>query len=109
MKESGVEWLGKIPAHWEVKRLKHLAKKIGSGKTPKGGAERYVDDGVMLLRSQNVHFGELQLTDVAYIDIETDNEMPGSRVREGDVLLNINGGFTGSNLYSSTGGQRCQC
>jgi type I restriction enzyme S subunit len=24
MKESGVEWLGEIPAHWAVKRLKHL-------------------------------------------------------------------------------------
>ncbi|MEW6245826.1 MAG: restriction endonuclease subunit S [Nitrospirota bacterium] len=26
LKDSGVEWLGKIPAHWEVKRLKHVAK-----------------------------------------------------------------------------------
>jgi type I restriction enzyme, S subunit len=26
MKDSGVEWLGEIPAHWEVKRIKHLAK-----------------------------------------------------------------------------------
>ncbi len=25
MKESGVEWLGELPAHWEVKRLKHAA------------------------------------------------------------------------------------
>jgi type I restriction enzyme, S subunit len=25
MKDSGVEWLGEIPAHWEVKRIKHLA------------------------------------------------------------------------------------
>ena len=24
-KDSGVEWLGEIPAHWEVKRLKHMA------------------------------------------------------------------------------------
>ena len=24
-KDSGVEWLGEIPAHWEVKRLKTLA------------------------------------------------------------------------------------
>jgi len=24
-KDSGVEWLGEIPAHWEVRRLKHLA------------------------------------------------------------------------------------
>ena len=26
MKDSGVEWLGEIPAHWEVKRLKHLLR-----------------------------------------------------------------------------------
>ncbi len=25
-KDSGVEWLGEIPAHWEVKRLKHIAR-----------------------------------------------------------------------------------
>ena len=95
LQDSGVEWLGEIPAHWEVKRLKHLVGKVGSGKTPKGGAERYVDDGVMLLRSQNVHFGELRLTDVAYIDADTDAEMAGSRVLEGDVLLNITGASLG--------------
>src|SRR5690606_8384584 len=38
MKDSGVEWLGEIPAHWEVKRVKHVTTKIGSGKTPTGGA-----------------------------------------------------------------------
>lgn len=31
MKYSGVEWLGKIPAHWEVKRVRHLALGVGSG------------------------------------------------------------------------------
>jgi type I restriction enzyme S subunit len=25
MKDSGIEWLGKIPAHWEVEKLKHFA------------------------------------------------------------------------------------
>ena len=95
LKDSGVEWLGVIPMHWEVRRLKHVTEKIGSGKTPKGGAERYVDDGVMFLRSQNVHFGGLQLADVAYIDTITDSEMLGSRVREGDVLLNITGASLG--------------
>ena len=95
MKDSGVDWLGEIPAHWEVKRLKHMLKKIGSGKTPSGGAERYVAEGVMLLRSQNVHFGKLRLEDVAYIDAQTDNGMSGSRVQEGDVLLNITGASLG--------------
>lgn len=35
MKDSGIEWLGEIPEHWEVKRLKYLAK-IGNGKDHKG-------------------------------------------------------------------------
>ena len=95
MEDSDFEWLGEIPAHWEVKRMKHLAGKIGSGKTPKGGAEVYVDEGTMLIRSQNVHFGGLRLSDVVYIDSATDAEMAGSRVKEGDVLLNITGASLG--------------
>ncbi|MEW6230494.1 MAG: restriction endonuclease subunit S, partial [Bacillota bacterium] len=31
MKDSGVEWLGEIPAHWEVRRLKHVVHFIGGG------------------------------------------------------------------------------
>ena len=105
MKDSGVEWMVEIPAHWEVKRLKHLVGKVGSGKTPKGGAERYVNDGVMLLRSQNVHFGGLRLTDVANIDTDTDDEMAGSRVLEGDVLLNITGASLGRSCVARLRGK----
>lgn len=46
---------------WPKVPLKYLVRKIGSGKTPKGGAEVYVKAGVMLLRSQNVHFDGLRL------------------------------------------------
>ncbi len=95
MKPSGVGWLGEIPVHWNVKRIKHGSSKIGSGKTPSGGAEVYVLQGVMLLRSQNIHFGGLQLDDVAFIDTRTDAEMYGSRVQEYDVLLNITGASLG--------------
>lgn len=34
MKESGIEWLGEIPEHWEVKRLKTIAR-VQTGRTPK--------------------------------------------------------------------------
>ncbi len=43
MKDSGVEWLGVIPAHWEVKRLKHLAR-IASGFAPPESFDRSVSD-----------------------------------------------------------------
>lgn len=36
MKDSGVEWIGEVPAHWEVKRIKEIAT-IFNGATPKSG------------------------------------------------------------------------
>ncbi|MFM6135614.1 MAG: restriction endonuclease subunit S, partial [Sphaerospermopsis kisseleviana] len=80
MKDSGIEWLGDIPKHWEVKRLKFLVTKIGSGKTPKGGSEVYINSGIMLIRSQNVYDDGLRLDDVVYIDDDIDNIQANSRV-----------------------------
>ncbi|SDL52951.1 restriction endonuclease subunit S [Halarsenatibacter silvermanii] len=34
MKDSGIEWLGKIPEHWETVKIKWLYEDIGSGTTP---------------------------------------------------------------------------
>lgn len=95
MKDSGVEWLGEIPAHWEIKRVKYLVSKIGSGKTPKGGAEVYSESGVFFLRSQNIYFDGLRLDDVVYIDESIDLEMASTRVLPHDVLLNITGASLG--------------
>jgi len=95
MKDSGVEWLGEIPEHWEVKKVKNVVLKIGSGKTPKGGSEVYVDSGIMLIRSQNVHFDGLRLDDIAFIEPEIDAEMANTRVIPGDTLLNITGASLG--------------
>jgi len=34
MKDSGVEWLGEVPEHWEVKRVRHLLKSLSQGSSP---------------------------------------------------------------------------
>lgn len=95
LKPSGVDWLGDIPEHWELKRLKYLVSKVGSGITPKGGASVYQLNGIPLLRSQNIHFDGLRLDDVAYISQEIHDEMSNSKVLTGDVLLNITGASIG--------------
>ena len=49
MKDSGIEWLGEIPAHWEVKRLKHCVDSFISGGTPDTKTLEYWtygDDGI---------------------------------------------------------------
>jgi type I restriction enzyme S subunit len=80
---------------WPIDRVKDHAVKIGSGVTPSGGSAGYLDAGVPLLRSQNVHFDGLRLDDVAYIANETHDEMRGSKLRCRDVLLNITGASIG--------------
>ncbi|OFI05352.1 EcoKI restriction-modification system protein HsdS [Clostridium acetireducens DSM 10703] len=95
MKDSGVEWLGDVPSEWKLTKLKYNLCKIGSGKTPKGGAEVYTDNGVVFIRSQNVYNDGLRLDDVVFINEEIDNEMNNSRVKFNDVLLNITGGSIG--------------
>jgi type I restriction enzyme S subunit len=95
MKDSGIEWLGEVPEHWDVTRLGFLCKKIGSGKTLLGGSETYTDSGVVFIRSQNVYDEGLRLDDVVYISEQTDSEMYWSRVISGDILLNITGASLG--------------
>lgn len=99
MKDSGVEWIGEIPKHWEIRKLKSFVSKVGSGVTPRGGGSVYVDEGIMLLRSQNVYFEGFKLNDVAYITEVMDKEMGNTRVLEGDVLINITGGSIGRCCY----------
>ena len=95
MKDSGIEWIGKVPKEWKAIPLKVCTSKIGSGKTPQGGAETYQDNGVLFLRSQNVYNTGLELDGVYYISDEIDSTMKNSRVRYNDVLLNITGGSIG--------------
>lgn len=95
MKDSGIEWLGEVPEHWKVVQIRYLNKKVGSGVTPKGGAEVYTEEGVIFIRSQNVHFDGLRLEDVVKIDFDTHEKMSGSKVQYKDVLLNITGASIG--------------
>jgi len=106
-KDSGIEWLGAIPQHWEVKKIKWIVSKIGSGKTPKGGAQVDQKSGIIFIRSQNVYFDGLRLNDVAYRNSSIDAEMSSTRVLPRDILLNIRGASLGRCTITSdnfTGG-----
>ena len=95
MKDSGVAWIGSIPADWSVSKIKIGVTKVGSGKTPLGGAESYAEEGVLFLRSQNVYDTGLLLDSPTYITESVDEEMKSTRVYPRDVLLNITGGSIG--------------
>lgn len=47
MKNSGVEWLGEIPAHWEVLVLRRRTRRIQTGTTPPTSEAKYYEDGAV--------------------------------------------------------------
>ncbi|MEA3539706.1 MAG: restriction endonuclease subunit S, partial [Pseudomonadota bacterium] len=45
MKDSGIDWLGQIPAHWEVMPLRRMASRVVTGRTPPATAGDFFTDG----------------------------------------------------------------
>ncbi|MCK5514095.1 MAG: restriction endonuclease subunit S, partial [Deltaproteobacteria bacterium] len=87
--------IGEIPDSWKFIIIDDIASFVGSGVTPRGGKKNYLDKGIPLVRSQNVHFGNLRLDNVAYISEEINAKMQRTKLHDGDVLLNITGASIG--------------
>ena len=83
--------LGEIPKGWSHKALLQLTDKIGSGSTPRGGKEVYLEEGVALIRSQNVYDSLFVWDGLARISDKAAAQLKGVTVQEEDVLLNITG------------------
>jgi len=89
MKDSGVEWLGEVPEHWEMKRLKHITT-LQSGITLGKDRQHKSTVSVPYLRVANVQDGYIDTTDVAEIEIEP-HEIEKYVLYKGDILMNEGG------------------
>lgn len=89
MKDSGVEWLGQVPAHWEVVPLSRVTISRCDGPFGSGlKTEHYTDDGVRVVRLQNIKVGEFDAADGAYIDpVYYAAQLIGHDVKEDDILI----------------------
>jgi type I restriction enzyme S subunit len=73
-------------------KLGDLCLKIGSGVTPRGGSEVYLEKGdVAFIRSQNIQNVQFTKTGLVYLQKIHADQLSNVSVEEGDVLLNITG------------------
>jgi len=86
MKDSGIEWLGDVPAHWEVRKLSNLTDKVTNGYV---GPTRDVlrDEGVRYLQSLHIKNNQIVFDPPYYVDHSWSVEHSKSVLREGDVLV----------------------
>lgn len=80
---SGQAWLGDLPAHWKLSKLKHLGEAlIGLTYSPDDVSTE--GNGVLVLRSSNVQGGTIVTEDNVYVACAIPDRL---RVQTGDILI----------------------
>ena len=74
-KESGVEWIGEIPAHWEIGKIKHIVTFVSEKSTPETNAIKISPENV-----------ESETGKV--LDFYSSYDSGGVKFQAGDVLFN---------------------
>lgn len=81
-----------MSVHWSYVHLKDYCTKIGSGSTPKGGANVYLDNGdTCLIRSQNIYNDGFNESGLVYISDVEAIKLNNVKIEENDILINITG------------------
>lgn len=101
MKDSGIEWIGKIPKHWSIPKITHILDytklySIGDGDHGSIKAEDYVDNGIPFIRVQNLGFAtDLDLNNVVYISEKQNAKIANSTLYPNDILFAKTGATIG--------------
>ena len=91
MKDSGIEWLGEVPAHWALAPLKWLTdpdRPIMYGIVLPGPD---VGDGIPILKGGNVKASRMNLEAMARTTPELERPYARARLRSGDLVYAIRG------------------
>lgn len=95
MKNSGLSWLGEMPAHWAAVRVKALSKFTTSG--PRGWSERITENGSLFIQSGDLNDSmRLEYETAKRVNVGEDAEATRTRLEEGDVVVCITGAKTGN-------------
>ncbi len=98
LKPSGVEWLGSIPKHWEVRRVHQVTdprRPVMYGIVLPGPN---VDEGVYIVKGGNCEPGKLRIELLAKTTHEIESRYARSRLRSQDIVFAIRGGVGAAEL-----------
>jgi type I restriction enzyme S subunit len=91
MKDSEVEWIGKIPAHWEINRLKYYGlMKYGLGEPPE-----ISESGLAIIRATNIQRGKIFSEEMIYVNPKDILKGKDVMLKTDDILIVRSGAYAG--------------
>ncbi len=97
MKDSGVEWLGEVPAHWRVSKLGHYAQILTGFPFPSASFSHDESD-VRLLRGANIGVGSLKWMDTVYWNLGEGDNLSSYLMEEGQIVLGMDRPWIGGGM-----------
>lgn len=85
MKDSGIEWLGEIPAHWDLLPLKRISPKQ-HGRLIVSPNNYIEDEGIPIVFGFNIRDGQIDLDTIRYIGFQYGERFRNCTVAAGDLL-----------------------
>lgn len=89
MKDSGIEWIGQIPKHWSLSKIKFIADIFGRIGYRGYTRQDIVDegDGAVSLSPSNMIEGKVYVDKCTYISWEKYEESPEIKIYDNDILM----------------------
>ena len=91
MKDSGIEWIGEIPEHWGVSKIKFTTYVKGRIGWQGLRADEFIDEGPYLVTGTDFVDGLVNWDSCYHISMERYNEAPPIQLRENDLLITKDG------------------
>jgi type I restriction enzyme S subunit len=107
VKASGIDFLGDIPVHWAIRKLKHFSPELTVGIVVEP-SKYYVDEGVPALRSLNIAPGAIRLDSMVFISKEANRLHEKSILRTGDLVA-VRSGRPGTTAVIPSDLDGCNC
>ena len=84
-----MDWIGEIPEHWEIKKLKHVCQAFGRIGFRGYSTTDLVDEGegCITLSPSNMRDGQMQYEKCTYLSWEKYEESPEIKIFNGDILF----------------------
>ena len=95
LKETHLDWMPKIPKHWDIKRLKFLTKIISKGSTPSTEGREMANEGIRYIKAENIFKSKVTIDPAFFIDAITHRILKRSQLKENDLLFVIAGATIG--------------
>ncbi len=106
MKDSGVEWLGEVPAHWACGALARVADRVVVG-IAEAATHAYAEQGVPILRATNIRPGKI-IGELLYVNDDFADGLGSKLMRAGD-LVTVRTGNAGVTAVVPEDLDGCQC